>query len=109
MGAYAIDLDEGTFAQDGDTYKNRLKDPRWRVRREEILKRDGYRCVVCGSTEDPEVHHRQYHYMVGASRYRDPWDYADELLITLCRKCHSNGHEHYKVPVVFLDSNNKIL
>ncbi|MEW5846432.1 MAG: HNH endonuclease [Bacteroidota bacterium] len=109
MGAFAIDLNEGTFSQDTDSYKNRLMDPRWKARKEEILKRDDHRCVVCGSTEELEVHHRQYHYMVGASRYRDPWDYNDSLLITLCKKCHSNGHKHYKIPVIFMDKNNKIL
>ncbi|MDI3527793.1 MAG: hypothetical protein PWR03_1976 [Tenuifilum sp.] len=107
MGAYAINLNEGTFAQDKDTYKNRLMDPQWKTRKEEILKRDGYRCVVCGSTEALEVHHRQYHYLIAAGRYRDPWDYDDHILITLCKECHSDGHAHYKVPVIFIDKTNK--
>jgi 5-methylcytosine-specific restriction endonuclease McrA len=42
-----------------------------------VLRRDGYRCTSCGSTEDLEVHHV------------DP-DGGDRLsnLVTHCRRCH---------------------
>ncbi len=109
MGAYAKDLNEGTFSQDTDKYKNKLMDPRWDTRRNQILKRDGYQCVVCKSSENLEVHHRQYHYIIDAGCYRNPWDYPDYLLITLCKTCHADGHNHYKIPVVFVNDKPKNL
>jgi hypothetical protein len=31
-----------------------------------------------------------------------PWDYTDNLLITLCEKCHQKGHKQYKVPTIYI-------
>ena len=34
-----------------DSYKEKLHDKRWLLKRERILERDGRRCVICGSRE----------------------------------------------------------
>ena len=66
-------------------YAQKLRDPRWQKKRLEILKRDEWTCQKCfdsGSTL--AVHHRDY------LLNTDPWDYPNDLLITLCEECHDN-------------------
>lgn len=64
------------------TYREKLLDPRWQKKRLQIFERDEWTCLSCGSKdENLQVHHVVY-------AKRDPWDYADQLLQTLCWKCH---------------------
>ena len=66
------------------TYAEKLKDPRWQKRRLEIMQRDDFTCRNCGeSTKTLNVDHKVY--VAG----RDPWDYSDEDLQTLCEYCHA--------------------
>ena len=63
-------------------------DPRWQKRRLEILEKDGWKCIDCKSaTKTLNVHHRYY------VAKRDPWQYPDWALITLCRDCHKELHD----------------
>lgn len=65
------------------SYYEKLKDPRWQRKRLEVMQRDDFRCLECGSKTDTlNVHHGCY---IPA---RDPWDYPDYLLHTLCEDCH---------------------
>lgn len=82
------------------TYGALLFDPKWRSRREEILKRDFNSCVVCKASAGLQVHHRQYHFIVQQNQFKPPWDYPDNLLITLCELCHKKGHSKFKVPTI---------
>ena len=64
-------------------YVEKLKDPRWQKKRLEILQRDEFTCQQCFNTEMClHVHHRIY------QRGKEPWDYSDSLLVTLCEECH---------------------
>jgi hypothetical protein len=64
------------------TYQEKLKDPRWQKKRLKILDRDDWACQSCGDSESTlHVHHKIY-------KKCDPWDYPDEVLITLCETCH---------------------
>ncbi len=64
-------------------YIEKLRDPRWQKKRLKILERDEWSCQICGdSTSTLHVHHRRY------LRGKDPWDYDDALLTTLCEECH---------------------
>lgn len=81
------------------SYRNKLFDLRWKVKRNEILKRDQNRCVHCGSTLRLHIHHRQYHFAKNLNMFHNPWEYSNTLLITLCKQCHQKGHRLYKVPV----------
>jgi len=69
-------------------YKEKLKDPRWQRKRLEIMQRDKFTCQICKATDNSlQVHHR--HYLTG----REPWDYTNELLITLCFVCHKKEED----------------
>ena len=68
-------------------YADKLKHPKWQRRRLEILERDGFACRKCGSEEDTLVIHHLYY-----RRGRDPWDYEDDVLVTLCMDCHQDEH-----------------
>ena len=49
-----------------------------------ILRRDAWRCQVCGTSSHLEVHHQRFRSRSG--------DDTDENLITLCHACHSAEH-----------------
>lgn len=69
--------------QKKSTYAEKLKDPRWQKKRLEILQRDEWACQKCFDSESTlVVHHRLYF------PNAEPWDYPDDLLITLCENCH---------------------
>lgn len=82
------------------TYGGLLFHHKWKEKRKEILNRDQYRCVICKSDKELQIHHRQYHFLLNQNQFRLPWDYEDNLLITLCESCHSRGHNRYKVPTI---------
>ena len=69
-------------------YTEKFKDPRWQKRRLLILERDEWTCQYCGEKEETlNVHHLWY------EKGKDPWEYPDECLITLCEGCHELDHE----------------
>lgn len=84
------------------SYGALLFDPRWQNKRLSILNRDAHRCVLCSSTSDLQVHHRQYHFIKAKKEFSPPWEYDDRLLLTLCEKCHQKGHRQYKVPTKYI-------
>lgn len=84
------------------SYAAELFRPEWKQKREEILRRDGYSCVICKHSKELQVHHRQYHFIVENNKFSLPWEYPDNLLITLCESCHRRGHSKYKVPIINL-------
>jgi 5-methylcytosine-specific restriction endonuclease McrA len=86
-----------------ETYEILLADPRWGIKKEAILNRDDYKCVICGHRSGLQVHLRQYHYRADLKRFLAPWEYADDLLISLCEPCHAEGHRQYEVPVIHIN------
>ena len=84
------------------TYGALLFDKRWIAKRQEILQRDNRSCVICRTVDGLQVHHRQYHYIRALKQFKSPWDYDNELMITLCERCHSKGHSKFKVPNIYL-------
>jgi 5-methylcytosine-specific restriction endonuclease McrA len=52
--------------------------------RQQILRRDGWRCQLCGTMSNLEVHHRQFRSHSGQD--------SEENLITLCASCHGKAH-----------------
>lgn len=61
----------------------KLRDPRWLAKREEVFDRDGYRCVLCrGERIGLECHHLYY------LPDTEPWDYPLRAYATLDRSCH---------------------
>jgi 5-methylcytosine-specific restriction endonuclease McrA len=70
----------------------RPKHPRLRVAhelyedmRQQVLRRDGWRCQNCGAMSNLEVHHKEFRSKAG--------DDSDENLITLCVRCHADIHD----------------
>ncbi|RZS97151.1 hypothetical protein BC751_2748 [Cecembia calidifontis] len=85
--------------QEIEKYRQRLWDPQWLALRKKILKRDGFACRCCGKEEGLHVHHRQYHRDKKTGEWKKPWDYEEIYLITVCDKCHKEGHRLYPVPI----------
>jgi len=64
-------------------YSKKLKDPRWQKTRLKIFERDDWACRQCGDDKSTlHVHHRRY------LKGREPWEYPDVGLVTLCEDCH---------------------
>jgi 5-methylcytosine-specific restriction endonuclease McrA len=68
----------------------RLKLPavEYQALREEVLKRDGWRCQLCGKSSNLHVHHINSRSRLGDDTMRN--------LITLCANCHENLHRRAK-------------
>lgn len=65
------------------SYSDKLKDPRWQKKRLKIMERDNWKCYNCDDEESTlNIHHKKY------IKGRDPWEYPDKLLVTVCEKCH---------------------
>jgi len=83
-------------------YGAALFDPRWKSKRKEILERDESKCVICKSDNNLQIHHRQYHFSRTLNVFKNPWEYDNSLMITLCESCHQKGHRLYKVPTKYV-------
>lgn len=78
----------GGFFVKMKTYSEKLKDPRWQRKRLEIMERDQFKCRHCRSTEKTlNVHHKVYR------KGKMPWDYEDDVFVTLCEDCHKVAEE----------------
>jgi 5-methylcytosine-specific restriction endonuclease McrA len=53
--------------------------------RQQILRRDGWRCQFCGTMSNLELHHIEFRSHSGAD--------SEENLITLCTGCHRSVHQ----------------
>jgi len=67
-------------------YNDLLKDYRWINISSLVKERDGFRCRLCNSHDNLQVHHRKYS--------GKPWQAPLNDLVTLCETCHSNFHEY---------------
>ena len=54
--------------------------------RQQVLRRDGWRCQSCGTMSSLEIHHKQFRSHSGED--------SEENLITLCTACHASAHPH---------------
>jgi 5-methylcytosine-specific restriction endonuclease McrA len=52
--------------------------------RQQVLRRDRWRCQSCGAMVNLEVHHKEFRSHSGQD--------SEENLITLCSVCHSSVH-----------------
>jgi len=72
-------------------YTELLKHPLWQRKRLEVFQRDNFTCQCCGETEkELHLHHLQY------KKGTLPQDHDNEMLVTLCCKCHDFAHAELK-------------
>jgi 5-methylcytosine-specific restriction endonuclease McrA len=62
----------------------RLDSESYEQLRNEVLRRDAWRCQSCGAMSNLEVHHKDLRSQSG--------DDTEENLITLCTTCHNTVH-----------------
>ena len=73
-------------------YSDYLASNEWKQLSAEAKKRDGFKCVACGTTESLEAHHLFYR--------KNLYDTQLDDLVTLCRECHNCTHrikERWKI------------
>ena len=73
-----------------NSYQEQLKSLPWKRKSELIKARDNYRCCICGRKSGLEVHHLDY--IHGKLAH----EYYDEMLVTLCPRCHNDAHAEIK-------------
>lgn len=70
-----------------EQYLAKYRDPKWQQMRLRVMERDDWACRGCGKTDKTiNAHHSYYEFG------RDPWDYPEASLITLCDECHEAEH-----------------
>jgi ATP-dependent DNA helicase RecQ len=62
----------------------RLKRGLYKALRQQVLRRDDWKCQSCGAMSNLEVHHQQFRSHSGSD--------SEENLITLCSACHAAAH-----------------
>lgn len=68
-------------------FDEELSKNEWKEKRKKILKRDRFKCAICGCDyKTLNIHHLKYF------SDREYWDYPNELLVTVCRDCHQKIH-----------------
>ena len=84
-------------------YRDYIQSEDWQKRRLQALKRDGFRCQMCGSGINLRVHHISYDHLSQDEEIDD--------LITLCDNCHSQVHEQdiAKKQLSLFDSKEQVL
>jgi ATP-dependent DNA helicase RecQ len=64
--------------------RSRLDSLSYESLRQQILRRDSWRCQSCGTMSNLEVHHGEFRSHSGSD--------TEENLITLCTACHARVH-----------------
>jgi 5-methylcytosine-specific restriction endonuclease McrA len=68
------------------TWLELLDDQRWQIKKNHILLRDNHNCQNPNCKSKPytsvQVHHLYYF------PSKMPWEYTDDMLLTLCKPCH---------------------
>ena len=69
-----------------DQRKSRVKfnPDGYRELRQQLLRRDNWRCQICGSMHNLEIHHKRFRSQAGEDE--------EQNLITLCNSCHLYQH-----------------
>jgi 5-methylcytosine-specific restriction endonuclease McrA len=67
-----------------DPPRLRLNPTAYESLRQQVLRRDGWRCQLCGTRANLEVHHKQFRSHSGHD--------SEQNLITLCVRCHEEMH-----------------
>ena len=70
------------------TYSEKLRHPNWQKKRLQILERDGWKCLACGSSNKnlQAVH-------IVFNKGCLPWEYADHCYQSLCDDCYKLRQE----------------
>lgn len=69
------------------TYLDYLQGENWNIIREEVLKRDNFRCLICNLAAE-QVHHLKYSKDILEGK-------NCSMLISVCRSCHYKCHHDY--------------
>jgi 5-methylcytosine-specific restriction endonuclease McrA len=68
---------------------SRLDPLSYKSLRQQVLRRDAWRCQSCGTMSNLEVHHKQFRSHSGHD--------SEDNLITLCSTCHESVHQAPKI------------
>lgn len=97
-----------TRAEQMEQYSELLTSPKWKEFSDRVKSRDNRKCQCCGTNKGPlHAHHMQYHVDRATGSKKLPWSYPMDVMTTLCKQCHDNGHKVFKVPTLRVLSTKK--
>ena len=67
-----------------EEYKAYLNSPKWQATRKRLYREYEYKCAICGSPKNLNVHH---------ITYENLGEEKDEDLTVLCQECHNKLHD----------------
>ena len=67
-----------------EAYLEYLKSDHWKKLRQEVMRRDGFRCVDCGRKNHLQAHHTFYH--------AELTEHVAADFVTVCFRCHQKRH-----------------
>ena len=76
-------------------YTNLLETEEWKSRRREIIERDNHKCQASGcngKSKTLQVHHIDY-----ISHDFKPWEYPNDMLLTVCQACHHKEQFRWQI------------
>ncbi len=76
------------------TYQSKINSKLWQDKSHRVKTRDNLKCQAfdCSTPNSIlQVHHIDYIFGV------EPWDYPEDMLITLCQDCHAKEKSRYKL------------
>ncbi len=70
----------------GLTYDKFLQTKYWQLVRKKVFRRDSYKCIICGSSNNLRCHHNTYKHHFAEHKHL-------YIMDTLCENCHKIYHE----------------
>jgi len=83
---YGVDMDGLAGRLKGKPYQVFLNSKYWHLVRRKVMKRDGFKCRICQSTDNLIVHHVTYKHHFKEHKHLNE-------LMTMCTSCHTEYHE----------------
>jgi len=74
------------------TYAAKLKDPRWKRKRRDLIIAAGCACEECGDKESRlQIHHKYHDHSLA------PWEYPHKAMCVLCSGCKKARREYERL------------
>ena len=87
LSAYSVNEKDIKDHIKGMSYYDFLNTPYWKAIAQQVKYKAGFKCQLCGSNQNLNVHHRTYEH------HGEELKYMKSDLIVLCKHCHEKFHD----------------
>jgi 5-methylcytosine-specific restriction endonuclease McrA len=86
------EVGESSMSNNGVSYYELLKHPKWQRKRLEIMQAADFKCERCSADDITLNVHHTYH-----EKGKAPWEYPNTSLHCVCENCHKDGQDRYNL------------